>query len=240
MAKRTLKIWLKNNPLSKDPNDKTAVLSSVGSINLDDLLDEIVTEGIGIERDMMKNVVARVFNKVKDKTFAGYNVNLGLMYVRAMVKGPFYGKRWDPGVNWIQINITPGAEWWNDLSDIAIEIQGEQSDPIELYSVTDSTTGKTDGTLTKRRNVELKGSYIKLTGDNPAVGVILRNITTRAETRLAPEDIVLNEPSRLLILVPATLDAGDYELTLTTQFTSSDKLLKEPRSVTLGIPLIIG
>lgn len=120
-----------------------------------------------------------------------------------------------------------------------VEILGEQADPMEIYSLTDTTTGKTDGTLTKGRNAELKGSYLKITGENPDCGVSLRNTATQIVTKLTPGDIVLSEPSRLLILVPATLAAGEYELSVTTQFTGGGSTLNQPRSVLLGMPVII-
>ena len=53
------------------------------------------------------------------------------------------------------------------------------------------------------------------------------------------QDIVLDEPSRLLILVLASLVAGEYELSVTTQFSGGNSLLKQPRTVLLGIPVII-
>ena len=38
--------------------------------------------------------------------------------------------------------------------------------------------------------------------------------------------IALNEPSRLLLLTPASLQAGEYELRVTTQFSHSHKPLR--------------
>ena len=43
--------------------------------------------------------------------------------------------------------------------------------------------------------------------------------------------IVHNNPSQLTVLLP-TLAPGDYQLTITTQFSTSTKSLKEPRSYT--------
>ena len=51
--------------------------------------------------------------------------------------------------------------------------------------------------------------------------------------------MVLNEPSRLLILVPAGLAAGEYELVVTTQFSSGNVTLKQPRTVVFDQPVII-
>ncbi|MFU2126265.1 DUF4469 domain-containing protein, partial [Ornithobacterium rhinotracheale] len=56
---------------------------------------------------------------------------------------------------------------------------------------------------------------------------------------LPAENVVLNEPSRLLILVPADLANGNYELRVTTQSSTGSALLKEPRTESLNIPIVI-
>ncbi|MRM94922.1 DUF4469 domain-containing protein, partial [Riemerella anatipestifer] len=60
------------------------------------------------------------------------------------------------------------------------------------------------------------------------------------EVKLSAEHIVLNEPSRLLILVPTDLEAGNYELSITTQRSSGNALLKDPRTEILATPVVIG
>ncbi|MCW0510430.1 DUF4469 domain-containing protein, partial [Riemerella anatipestifer] len=57
--------------------------------------------------------------------------------------------------------------------------------------------------------------------------------------KLTKDDIVLNEPSRLLILVPTDLEAGNYELSITTQSSKGTTLLKEPRTEALSTPITI-
>ncbi len=95
------------------------------------------------------------------------------------------------------------------------------------------------GTLTKGRNAELKGSYLKIVGESADCGVSFTNAATKAVTKLATGDIVLNEPSRLLIMVPATLEAGEYELSVTTQFSGGNTTLKQPRVVVFDTPVVI-
>lgn len=241
MSKRLLKAWLKDNPLTADPTDKTAVISSNGTLTEDDLLDEIMAEGIELKRDTLKSVVTRYKNKITDRVLSGYNVNIGLVYMRPLIKGVFYDKNFNPAVNSVYVHVSQGASLRKASADTNVEILGERSDLIELYAITDMTTGNTDGTLTKGRNAELKGAFIKIAGDDPANGITFRNTATGAETKLSAGDIVLNEPSRLLIMVPAGLEAGEYELKIATQFTSNiKKLLNNPRSVTLGVPVIVG
>ena len=101
-----------------------------------------------------------------------------------------------------------------------------------LYTVTDFSTGKTDGTLTRGFNAELRGTYIKIVGDAAACGLYFVNVETSEAIKLDNRYISVNEPSRLMIIVPATMSAGTYELRVTTQF-SKGATIKKPRSTSL-------
>jgi hypothetical protein len=237
--KNTLKAWLKKNQLTPDPNDYTASVVSNGSIGVDQIIDEIINDGIELKRETLLSAVTRFNSKAASMVLSGYNVNTGLVYMRSIIKGPFYGKNWDPEVNSVYISITQGVNLRVEVAQTSVEILGEQANPLEIYSVIDQTTGNTEGALTKGRNAEIKGTHLKVEGENEACGVVFVNTATQEETTLEPTDLVLNEPSRLLIFVPATLLAGEYELKVITQFAGGGNLLKEPRSATFGSPIVI-
>ena len=237
--KNVLKAWIKKNQLTSDPNDYTAVVVSSGSANVNDIIDEIISDGSEVKRETILNIVTRFNDKAASLVLAGYNVNTGLVYMRPSIKGAFYNKTWDPEVNSVHIVIQQGTNLRSEVASTEVEILGEQSDPMEIYSVTDQTTGATDGTLTKGRNAEIKGSYLKIAGDNADCGITFTNTETKEITKLDTADIVLNEPSRLLIFTPASLVAGEYELTVTTQFTGGGRTLKEPRSCTFDTAIVI-
>ncbi len=236
---KVLKAWIRKNLLTEDPNDYTAVVSINGSVGLKEIVDELVNEGMEVKRETVIDIVTRFNRKTAELVVSGYNVNTGLVYMRPIVKGAFYGKTWNALTNPVYVAINQGADLRVAIAETTVEILSEQSDPIEILSLTDTTTGKTDGTLTKGRNAELKGSYLKVDGENPNCGISFRNTTTQDITKLSTGDIVLNEPSRLLILVPADLVAGEYELTVTTQYSKGKYTLKEPRSVTFDTPVVI-
>ena len=208
-------------------------------MGVDDIVDEIIKDGTELKRDTIINIVNRFNDKAASLVVSGYNVNTGLVYMRPVIKGVFYNKTWDPANHSLYVGITQGIDLREAIAETTVEILGEQSDPIEILALTDMTTGKTDGTLTKGRNAELKGSYLKIAGDNADCGITFTNTSTQETTRLTTADIVLNDPSRLLIFVPAALAAGEYELTVTTQYCGGGKLLKEPRSTTLDLPIVI-
>lgn len=236
---KILKAWIRKNLLTENSNDYTAVVSINGSVGMKEIVDGLVNEGMEVKRETVIDILTRFNRKTAELVVSGYNVNTGLVYMRPIIKGVFYGKTWNPEINSVYVTINQGVDLRAAIAETTVEILGEQSDPIEIFSMTDTTTGKTDGTLTKGRNAEVKGSYIKIEGENPSCGITFRNITTQDITKLAVGDIVLNEPSRLLIFVPASLVAGEYELTVATQYTKGKYTLKEPRSVTFDTPVVI-
>lgn len=234
-----LNAWLRPNHLTDDKNDYMAVPVTNGSLTIADIVRDLQREGMEIKAETAVDIITRFNRKVAERVLGGYNVNTGLVYMRPVIKGVFYDRTWNPKTHSVYVAMNQGMDLRHAVAETTVDILGEQSDFITIYSLTDNTTGATDGSLTKGRNAELKGSYLKVVGDDPTVGITFRNIDSKEEVKLASADIVLNEPSRLLILVPDTLVAGEYELMVTTQFTVSGKQLKQPRSVTFSEPVII-
>jgi len=234
-----LKAWIRKNNLTEDPNDYSALVSKSTSAGVAEVIDELVSEGMEIKRETAIDIITRFNRKSAELVVSGHNVNTGLVYMRPVITGVFYDKTWDAEKNPVYVAINQGADLRTAIANTTVEILSIQPEPIEIFSLTDSTTEKTDGTLTRGRNAELKGSFLKIAGENPDCGISFRNTTTQDIIKLATSDIVLNEPSRLLILVPATLVAGEYELKVITQYTKGKNTLKEPRSETLDIPVII-
>jgi hypothetical protein len=156
--KKTLNAWLKKNLLTEDPKDYVASVQKKGSIGISEIVDELVSEGMEIKRETVIDIISRFNRKAADLVLSGYNVNTGLVYMRPVVKGVFYDKTWNPETNSVYIAINQGLDLRNAVAETVVEIMGEQAEPLEIYSITDSMTGKTDGTLTKGRNAEIKGS----------------------------------------------------------------------------------
>jgi hypothetical protein len=235
-----MKAWIRKNLLTADPNDYVGVPVTSGSAGINDIVAELVKEGMELKTETVIDVINRFNRKTADMVVEGYNVNTGLVYIRPVIKGAFYNKTWSPEVNSLIASVTPGAALRTAVADTTVEILGEQSNPLEMLMLTDTFTGKTDGTLTIGRNAEIKGSYLKITGEDAACGISFIDTTTRAEIKLDMADIVLNEPSRLLILIPTTMPAGEYELSVTTQYSGGKVALKQPRSAIFGSLVVIG
>lgn len=225
-----LKAWLHRNHLTKEPNTYLASIHINGSVNLEGIIDELQKEGLELKRETALDVITRFQRKAAELVVSGYNVNTGMVHMRPVVKGVFYGSEWDPEKQPLYVAINEDAELREAIAKVKLEILGEHPNYIDILSVTDMSTGKQDGTLTKGHAAELKGSYLKIVGDDPSCGVTFTELTTRAVTKLSASEIIANEPSKLFILVPHTLPSGQYELALTTQFSRGNDSLKHPRT----------
>ncbi|MEA4936076.1 MAG: DNA-binding domain-containing protein [Paludibacter sp.] len=234
-----LKAWLKNNLLTEDPNDFCATVSGMGSKSLNDIVDEIMKDGTENKKETIVSIVTRFQEKAMQLVLTGHNVNTGMVYMRPVIKGAIYDKLWNPEINSVYVAINQGMQLRQAISETKVELLGLSPDMLEFYSLTNMETGASDGTLTKGKNAELKGSYIKVAGENPDCGIYLVNTTTGEATKLPAKSIVINEPSRLMLLIPDNIVAGEYDLKLTTQYTKGNTLLNSPRSITFFLPVVI-
>ena len=205
-----LRDWLKPNHITADTSDYTAVPDTLGGVGMEQIIADMQFQGVELQKETIIDIVNRFNRLAAQRVTEGYTVNTGLVNMRP---------------------ITQGIDLRKAVSGTQIVIQGVMSDIIAIHSVTDAFTGKRDGSLTKGRNAEIRGAFIKIVGDGVGVGVAFTKTDTGTRTLLDAHDIVINEPSRVLIMVPASLAAGTYDLSLTTQFTGSNKTLKNPRTV---------
>jgi hypothetical protein len=227
--KNILKALLRRNELTPDPNDYIAVVSSAGKIDKSGLIDAVMEEGVEIKRETVEDIVSR-YNRIAARYASrGWNVDTGLVYLHAIITGAFFGRKFDPAKNGVYVSVAQGIEIRKELADTEIEILGEMPDMITIYQVTNLQTKVADGTLTRGRNFEIEGSYIKIAGDDTSVGVYLESVDNGQAYKFEDEYISVNNPSKLLMLVPAELATGMYRLRVVTQYAASNHILKAPR-----------
>lgn len=228
-----IKAWLKPTALKSASGDYTAVVKTYGSLNMIDIVNELKEDGMEFQPETVVDIIQRYCRKAAERVADGYSVNTGLVNMRPTVRGSFRGDAWDEQRHRVRIAVRPSALLRRAAEGAHVELVNQLPPPRAIHSVKDLTTGRTDGSLTRGHVAELRGSYLKIVGTAPAVGIAFRHAETGTIVRLDPTDIALNNPSRLLITIPSTLPPGPYALMLTTQGTSSSqRMLKEPCVIT--------
>lgn len=125
--------------------------------------------------------------------------------------------------------MNQGEKLRAEIPNIEVEILGVADSTATILQVTDVKSGSINDLLTTNRNLRISGSKIKLAGESTENGVYFINQTTQERTRVDDTDIVVNNPSLVIVVIPE-LSVGNYAVEVVTQYSSGSNTLKEPRS----------
>ena len=231
-----IKAWLADNTVTTDDKkDKIFLVETGQTYEFDDVINEMHNEETGLRIETISHVVKLFIRVVIRLLLNGNKVNVNLFYAVAKLRGVAEKGQWNPLKNSIYVLLTQGAELRKAIEETKVEILGEKSNVMYILEVEDRDTAMTDGTITPGRNAFIRGASLKVVGDDPSVGITLTPVGGGSETKLNEKDITINSPTEMVIIVPADLEDGTYTLTITTQYSRSSTLLKEPRSVSTTV-----
>lgn len=231
--KYTLNVQLADNVVTvEDKNDKIAVLVPAGTADKQRVISEIMEVNPGLERETVEAVLNLENRVVKKLLLTGFRVNTGLYSAVAQPSGVVEGNRWNPERNSLYVSFTQGGDMRAAIGETSVNIIGEKGNAMYISGGQDSATGAMGFTATAGRNFILTGARLKVAGDATEVGVTLTSAATGTVTKITTDMLAVNEPRKLILLIPAGLADGEYTLSVTTQFSgSSTQPLKSPRTI---------
>lgn len=233
--KKVLKGWLADNTVTTDnKTDKILLLESAGSVNLDGILEEMLKQDTGLRPETLRHSIDLYNRILMDLILNGYSVNTGLFRAVAQLTGVIEGGVWNKEKNSIYVSFTQDKALREAIQETAVNILGEKANVMYILETEDKKTGRKDGSATAGRNFFVRGAMLKVMGDDPSVGVTLTS-EAGVVTKLEEDEVAINKPSELTLLIPAALASGTYTLTVTTQYSKGNASLKEPRSVSTTI-----
>lgn len=231
----TLKGWLADNTVTTDnKDDKILLLESSGNIGLEQIYNEMKEEDTGLRMETIVHVVTLFLRVVMHLILNGYSVNTGLFRAVAQFVGVIDKGQWDPKTNSVYVSFIQEKLLREAIAKTKVEILGTKANVMYILEVEDRKTGLKDGTATPGRNFFVRGSHLKVVGSNESVGVTLTD-SKGVVRKLEDDEVSINKPSELTLLLPADLADDTYTLTVCTQYSQSAQLLKEPRSVSTTI-----
>ena len=227
-----MKGWLVDNAVTTDDKeDKILQLESAGSLTLSDIIDEMKKEDTGLRTETLEHAM-KLFNRVvSDLLLNGFAVNTGLFHAVPQFRGVVRNGQWDPEKNSIYVSFTQDKELREAIAETSVNILGDKSSGMYISGVEDAATHAVDGLMTPGRNFIVTGRLLKVAGGEEGVGITLTPEGEGEPVVIEPDMLAVNNPSQLVFLIPAELPSGVYTLTITTQYNTSTRLLKEPRSV---------
>jgi len=224
--------WLAHNTLTEDPNDRILVLNSAGTKSNEELYEDMRAEDTGLRRETLVHVVTLYERIVARALMNGFNVTTGLFYAVPRFKGLVDNGQWDAENNSIYVSFTQNRVLRDEIRNTKVDILGEKADLLYIAGIEDCSNNAADGHMTPGRNFRITGSRLRVEGDDPGIGITLRNLDDDQITTVDLDMFGTNNPAEVVFIVPTGLIDGDYELTLTTQFSGTkQRFLKTPRSI---------
>ena len=240
-TRHTIKAYLYDNLLTPDPNDFTARVSSERSLSVADICHSAATRGGADVSDAAMNHAVELFLKeMAYRLCDGFAVNTGYFTAMPVVRGVFLNpnETFDPQRHTLQFQFTQGELMRREIEDVEVKIMGVAETGLYIGQVEDIKSRTVNEVLTPGFNLRVTGTKLRVVGDKPGVGIFFRETATNTATKVDEGDIVVNNPSELMIIIPA-LPAGTYQLEVTTQYSTGNKLLKEVRSAVFDRPLTV-
>ena len=249
MAKKfTWKLWLLPNLLTKDAaNDYIADVSTAGTtLRNEDIARQIVNERSELRYETILSALNERDAVVRNAVLGGFSVLDGNVHLAPRVKGAWEGTAhlFDPKQHKITVDATPSAEFRKALEEeVGVEVLGEKiGGGAFIGLVTDVATGKTDGTISPYGTLNIDGEKIKIApvdeNGAPEEGLGVFFVAADGAKTASIFGLSLNDPKKIICTVPP-LAPGSYKLQIATRYTSGNKLLKEPRSISYELPVTV-
>jgi hypothetical protein len=235
-----LEYTLEMNELTDAPSDMRAQVINVTSYTQNDIVERIMRIGAGLTRSDIVSVLEAEKQVIGDIIAEGGAVNTELFNAFPSIHGVFTGVEdsLDASRHKVKINLHAGTALRLAVAQVKTKKVAAVITGTVITSVTDIKSGTVNDQLTPGRDLKIHGVKLKISGADPACGLYFAGIDTGKETLVDPADIVVNNPSELIALVP-DLAAGTYQAKIVTQYNGG-KGRKTPISVTFDKVLTVG
>ena len=228
---------LRDNPFTEDPADRIAKMENVRSYTKADIIQMVLDEGSTLNRADIEGSVNSFFEKCAKVVAQGANLNLDILSTSLSISGVFESAddSFDSRRHTLKLNATAGALLKDALKSVKLtKVEASSTDP-NIVAVTDKVTGAVDGDIKAGSVVQLSGNRLKFDAADAEQGVFV--ITEGGETRC--DTVIENRPARVVVLLPATLAAGEAEIELRTKLTASQSAGKTLKRVRYGRTLTV-
>lgn len=235
--------YLRDNPLTKDNTKDCIAEVKTGpkTLTKEDTAKEIKRTGSELKLPTILSVTTQDSDIILESLLNGYSVTTDLCQFTPRILGNFDNPRaqFDPAIHRLTFDIVPTKKLRDALNNVKVINLGMKKDVAGIYFCTDTFTQKADGSITPGKYIRIEGDRIKVVGDDSVIGVFFVS-ADGSKTFKAETPYIQNDPKTIIACVPSDLADGSYTLRIVTQFSQSNLLLKEPRTLVYDTPLQVG
>lgn len=237
---RTIKASLYPNPMKNAKGKYLARTFKHTTYNIQDICESISTKSdTTASTETLKYHAILFLEEIMEKVIDGNKFDCGYFTVQANVKGSFDSlhDHFDKERHSVDIVFSAGHKAHQLNKCLTVDFPDAKPLVFGIDTITDLQTNLLTNKLIMNRVLVIRGEKIKISGNNPTVGLYLLHKETDKEIQFLPSALLANGNTKLELIVPE-LAAGSYELKVITQYAGNSKPLKEPRSCTYKNTLI--
>lgn len=222
------------NHLTDQPSYKARVRLRATLTN-EDIARRIAERRIGSPYEVILQIL-RLGDSEKIEALAnGYAVMDGAYHASPSITGRFDTPKhtFDASEHTAGAVVVPSPELRKTMKKCKVKVTGCAVTGPVILALMDVAAKVVRERLAPRQILWIHGLRLKITGDDPAVGVHFVPVDA-PEERIGVDEgqVVVNTPKKLLLQVP-DLPAGKYFVEVTTQYTNGGTPVKTPRTYRL-------
>lgn len=232
-----LSVNLYDNAITEVKGDYVAKPVVTGTLHNSEIADRIVAKRTEYRKETIVNILGLADQEKVNAIAEGKSVVDGVGQYLVSVIGTFGGEKapFNPAIHKLGVSYTPGKLLRDTLKSVTVETRAAVTGPI-VNDIVDTTTGEKNLQLTSSGPAVITGANIKVAGEDPAVGIYLTPAGGEGQKVVL---LIHNNPSQVTFMLPALAD-GEYTLSLTTQYSAGNNLVKDPRTYTFPVVLYVG
>uniref|UniRef100_UPI00046385A8 DNA-binding domain-containing protein n=1 Tax=Treponema pedis TaxID=409322 RepID=UPI00046385A8 len=213
-----LKYCLRENLLTAKPDDYMAQVTDSQVFTLEDIIDRMVRRGTTVTRTDLVAIMQLYTEECSFIVEEGGTLNTPLINTSMSITGVFDGAddSFDKKRHAVSLNISAGTALKTALGKTkAVKTETAGTEPY-ITAVTDKLTGDSE-TIKIGSVMEILGSRLKFVAKDTERGFF--PVPGPVAVRCA--SCVENNPARLIVLLDATVPAGEFTLEVRTKLTSN-------------------
>ncbi len=219
-----IRYYLQDNPITSDPNDRSARIDPILAVNQDDIIEDVLGTGTTLTRTDVIGALTAYNDAVAKRLADGYFVNLPIANLRTSIKGVFIDgtDEFDASRHTLRVKASGGTLVNQRLATAnLLKLKSSKPQPF-VDQFIDVATQTADGNLTPGNIGTITGEELKFNADETEEGIFFVNTANNNEHKA--DFIAARTEGKLTFLIPTSLTAGTYRLEVRRAYTQDDKI----------------
>lgn len=223
------------NHLTPDPNDQKAVVIPKASLDIEDLIIRIIRRGTTLTETDVRAVLNLFMQEACQVVVEGNFLNTPLVNIRPSIQGVFDDPTdtFDSKRHLLTATVSIGTLLTDAMATATVSKQAGSSERSpDIVMFLDSKTNT--NTLASVGGIgTIVGTELKFDINNAAEGVFFKDQKSGTVTKVV--DYAQRSTNKLVFIIPASLVAGNYTLTVVKAYTKNAVLRSDNYQQTIVI-----